>query len=74
MLSIKLCSGCWTIRVAAPGCRSGRNSMMDRILLSMAVCFATVGTAKRIVQTLDTSIAYLVGRFEGIGDDQRSGT
>jgi hypothetical protein len=48
--------------------------MMDRTLLHIAVCFATVATAKRIVQTLDTSIAYLVGRFEGIGDDQRSGT
>ncbi len=48
--------------------------MRDRTLLHIVVRFATVATAKRIVQALDTSIAYLVGRFEGIGDDQRSGT
>ena len=48
--------------------------MMDRALLHIVVGFATVATAKRIIQALDTSIAYLVGRFEGIGDDQQSGT
>jgi hypothetical protein len=48
--------------------------MMDKHYLHIAVCFATVATAKQIVQALDTSNAYLVGRFEGIGDDHRSGT
>jgi hypothetical protein len=47
---------------------------MDRTLLHIVVGFATVATAKRIIQALDTSMAYLVGRFEGIGDDHRSGT
>jgi hypothetical protein len=48
--------------------------MTDRTLLHIVVGFATVATAKRIVQVLDTSITYLVGCFEGIGDDHRSGT
>ena len=48
--------------------------MMDSTLLRIVVGFATVATAKRIVQVLDTSITYLVGCFEGIGDDYRSGT
>jgi len=48
--------------------------MMDSTLLRIVVGFATVATAKRIVQALDTSITYLVGRFEGIEDDHRSGT
>ena len=48
--------------------------MMDSTLLRIVVGFATVATAKRIVQALDTSSAYCVGRFAGIGDDQRSRT
>ena len=47
--------------------------MMDSTLLRIVVGFATVATAKRIVQALDTSITYLVGRFEGSRDGQRSG-
>jgi hypothetical protein len=56
------------------GTACGQNTMMDRTLLHIVVCLATVATAKRIIQALDTSSASLVGRFEGIGDDHRSGT
>ena len=34
----------------------------------------TTATAKRIARALDTSIDYLVGRFEEIEDDERSMT
>jgi hypothetical protein len=56
------------------GTACGRNPMMDRTLLHIVVCLATVATATRIVQALATSIAYLVERFEGSGDDHWSGT
>jgi hypothetical protein len=56
------------------GTACGQNPMMHRTLLHIVVCLATIATVKRIVQALDASTAYLVGCFEGIGDDHRSGT
>jgi hypothetical protein len=48
----------------------GRNLLVERTLLRIAAGFATVPTAKRIVQALDTSMAYLVGCLEEIRNDQ----